>query len=60
MLYWAALFFVIALIAAIFGYGGIAGGATVASHVLFFVFVVLFLIALVVSLFHRGSPTPRI
>ena len=27
MLYWAAVFFVIAIIAAVFGFGGIAAGA---------------------------------
>jgi uncharacterized membrane protein YtjA (UPF0391 family) len=60
MLYWAAVFFVIALIAAIFGFGGIAAGASSIAQVLFFVFVVLFIISLVVSLIRRGSPTPRL
>ncbi len=59
MLFWVAAFFVIALVAAVFGFGGIASGAASVAQVLFFVFVVLFLISLVVSLFRHGSPTPR-
>jgi uncharacterized membrane protein YtjA (UPF0391 family) len=54
MLYWSAIFFVIALIAAIFGFGGIADGAVDIAKVLFFLFIVLFLISFVVSLFSRG------
>jgi uncharacterized membrane protein YtjA (UPF0391 family) len=38
MLYWAAVFFVIALVAAIFGFGGIAAGAAGIAKTLFFVF----------------------
>ena len=34
MLYWAAVFFVIALIAALFGFGGIAVGAAEIAKVL--------------------------
>jgi len=47
MLYWAAVFFIIALIAGLFGFGGIAGGASTIAQILFVVFVVLFLISLV-------------
>ena len=38
MLYWAAVFFVIALIAAVFGFGGIAAGAAEIAKILFFIF----------------------
>jgi uncharacterized membrane protein YtjA (UPF0391 family) len=41
MLHYAVVFFVIALIAALFGFGGIAAGAVGIAKVLFFVFVVL-------------------
>ncbi len=41
MLYWAATFFVIAIVAAVFGFGGIALGAASAAKVLFVVFLVL-------------------
>jgi uncharacterized membrane protein YtjA (UPF0391 family) len=50
MLYWAAVFFVIAVVAAVFGFGGIAASAVGLAKVLFFVFLVL---ALVSFLFGR-------
>ncbi len=58
MLYWAAVFLVIALIAAVFGFGGIAGAAMNIAHVLFYVFLILFVIALVVGLFRGRMPRP--
>lgn len=54
MLSWALTFFLIALVAAIFGFGGIATGAASIAKVLFFVFLVLF----VVSLFAGGIRRP--
>lgn len=47
MLHWALVFFVVAIIAAIFGFGGIASASAGIAQVLFFIFVALFLIALV-------------
>ena len=41
MLHYAVVFFVIALIAALFGFGGIAAGAVEIGKILFFVFAVL-------------------
>lgn len=38
---WAIIFFVIALVAAVFGYGGIAGDAAWIGQVLLFVFLIL-------------------
>jgi uncharacterized membrane protein YtjA (UPF0391 family) len=46
MLRWAAIFFVIAIIAALFGFGGIAEGAASIAKVLFFIFIVLFVVVL--------------
>lgn len=54
MLYYAALFFVIAVVAAVFGFGGIAAGAVGIAKVLFFVFVVLFVGSLVWGLMNRN------
>jgi len=54
MLYWAAVFFAVALIAALFGFTGIAVAAAEIAKVLFFIFVVLFVISLVAGLFRRG------
>jgi len=54
MLYWAAVFFVIALLAAVFGFGGIAASAVGVAKVLFFVFLVLAVVSLI---FGRRVPT---
>ncbi len=47
MLYYALVFLVIALVAALFGFGGIASASAGIAQILFFVFLVLFLGALV-------------
>jgi len=54
MLYWAVLFFVVALGAAILGFGGIASAASSVAQVLFLVFIVLFVASLVLA---RRRPT---
>ena len=46
MLYWAAVFFVIAIVAAIFGFGGIAAQATGIAKILFVVALALAVISL--------------
>jgi uncharacterized membrane protein YtjA (UPF0391 family) len=38
---------IIALVAALFGFGGIAEGATDIAQVLFYIFLVLFLVSLI-------------
>jgi uncharacterized membrane protein YtjA (UPF0391 family) len=53
MLYWALTFFVVALIAAILGFGGVAIAAASIAKILFFVFLVLFLFSLVVHISRR-------
>jgi uncharacterized membrane protein YtjA (UPF0391 family) len=58
MLGWAVTLLIIALIAAVLGFGGIAGVAIEAAKLVFFVAVVLFLIAALVGIV-RGR-TPRI
>lgn len=50
MLGWAVLFFILALVAAVFGFGGIAAAAVDIAQILFFVFLVLFVLSLVVRL----------
>ena len=49
MLRYAIGFLVVALIAALFGFGGIAGAAAGIAQILFWVFVVLFLASLVMN-----------
>ena len=54
MLSWAVTFLIIALIAAVLGFGGIAGTAVGIAKILFFVFLVLFVVSLLLH-----SRTPR-
>ena len=53
MLHYAAVFFVIALIAALFGFGGIAAGAVEIAKILFFVFLILAIVSALLGRF-RG------
>ena len=55
MLYYAVVFFVIAIIAAVLGFGGIAFGAVEIAKVLFFVFLVLFIGSLIMGLVNRRN-----
>ncbi|MEM9583780.1 MAG: DUF1328 domain-containing protein [Pseudomonadota bacterium] len=55
MLHWALVFFVVAIIAAIFGFGGIASASAGIAQILFFIFVALFVITLVARLFRRAG-----
>ena len=54
MLRWALAFFIIAIIAAVFGFGGIAVAAAGIAKILFFIFLVLFLVALLGGLVRRA------
>lgn len=56
MLGWAITFLVIALIAALFGFGGIASASAGVAQILFFLFIALFVIALVVNAFRGRAP----
>jgi uncharacterized membrane protein YtjA (UPF0391 family) len=44
MLHYAVVFFIIAIIAAVLGFGGIAAGAAGIAKILFFVFLILALV----------------
>ena len=55
MLSWAITFLIIALIAAVLGFGGLAGTAVGIAKILFAVFIILFLIALIM-----GRRTPPV
>jgi uncharacterized membrane protein YtjA (UPF0391 family) len=54
MLHYALVFFLIALVAAVFGFGGIAAGAAGIAKVLFFIFLVLFVASLLGGALRRG------
>jgi uncharacterized membrane protein YtjA (UPF0391 family) len=54
MLRWALIFFVVALIAAAFGFLGIASAAVSIARVLFYIFLILFLVSLLTGLLRRA------
>ena len=54
MLTWAVIFFVIALVAALFGFTGIVSGAVQIAQVLFFIFLVVFIVTLIAGLARRA------
>jgi uncharacterized membrane protein YtjA (UPF0391 family) len=55
MLYWAAVFFVIALISAVLGFGGIAAGAAEIAKILFFIFLIVFAVTFIIGLLNRRT-----
>jgi uncharacterized membrane protein YtjA (UPF0391 family) len=54
MLRYALIFFIVALIAALFGFTGIAAGAASIAKILFFAFLVIAGVALAMGLLRRG------
>jgi uncharacterized membrane protein YtjA (UPF0391 family) len=56
MLEWALIFLVIAIVAGLFGFRGIASTATGIAKVLFFLFIVMFFIFLIMSMFGTNTP----
>jgi uncharacterized membrane protein YtjA (UPF0391 family) len=56
MLGWAVVFLIIALVAAVFGFGGIAAASAGIAKLLFIIFLVLFVISLIFG--WRGRRVP--
>ena len=54
LLYYAIVFLVVAIVAAALGFGGVAGTAMEGAKLLFWVAIVLFVIAVVAGLVRRG------
>lgn len=50
MLRWALAFLVLALIAGVFGFTGIAGESMWIARVLFFIFIIIFVVGLIYRL----------
>jgi uncharacterized membrane protein YtjA (UPF0391 family) len=53
MLYWALVFFVVALIAGALGFGGVASASAGIAQVLFVIFLILFVVSL--AMHFRGA-----
>lgn len=50
MLRWALIFFVISIVAAIFGFGGISEASADIAQILFYIFLGIFVLMLVLGL----------
>jgi uncharacterized membrane protein YtjA (UPF0391 family) len=57
MLGWAVTFLVIALIAAVLGFGGIAGFAVELAKIVFVVALILFVVSAIFGMIRGRSPT---
>jgi len=53
MLRWALAFFIVALVAALLGFTGVAVASAGIAKILFFIFLILFLVTLVGHLLRR-------
>ncbi len=56
MLYWAVVFLIIAIIAAVFGFTGVYVAAAGIAKILFFIFLVLFIVSLLAGGWSRRGP----
>jgi len=55
LLHYAVVFLVIALVAAFFGFGGVAGTAMGGARLLFWAAIILFVVSAVVGLLRRNA-----
>jgi uncharacterized membrane protein YtjA (UPF0391 family) len=53
LLYYAIVFLIVAVVAAVFGFGGVAGTAMEGAKLLFWVAIVLFVIMLIAGVVRR-------
>jgi uncharacterized membrane protein YtjA (UPF0391 family) len=54
MLYWSLMFLIVALVAAVFGFGGIASTAAGIAQILFVIALVLFVVSLFAGAMRRN------
>lgn len=54
LLHWAVIFLVVALVAALLGFGGVAGTAMEGAKLLFWVAIIFAVIAFVFNMLRRG------
>ncbi len=57
MLRWALVFLVLALVAGLLGFTGVAGDSMYIAKILFFIFLVVFVVGLIWSLVTGKRPT---
>jgi uncharacterized membrane protein YtjA (UPF0391 family) len=54
LLQFAVVFLLVAIVAALFGFGGVAGTAMEGARILFWVAIVLFVVSLIAGLIRRA------
>jgi len=54
LLYWAVVFLIVAIVAGLLGFGGVAGTAVQGANLLFYIAIILFVVSLVAGLLRRG------
>jgi len=57
MLSWVVTFLIIALVAGLLGFGGLAGASIEIAKIVFFIAIVLFAVSALVGLMRGGRPT---
>jgi len=53
MLRWALIFLVVALVAGLLGFGGVAGASAGIAQALFYIFLLLFVVGLVMNFLRK-------
>ncbi len=54
LLHYALVFLVVAIVAAVFGFGGVAGTAMEGARILFWVAIVLFVVSAIIGFVRRA------
>jgi len=54
LLHWALIFLIVAIVAAFFGFGGVAGTAIGGAQMLFWAAIALFIISALISVIRRA------
>lgn len=54
LLYYAIVFLIVAIVAAAFGFGGVAGTAMEGARLIFWVAIVLFIVSIVANFIRRA------
>ena len=60
MLGWVVTFLIVALIAGVLGFGGVAGASIEIAKIIFFIAVVLFLVSALVGVARAGQRTDAV
>lgn len=59
MLGWSLVFLLVAIVAGVLGFGGLASTSAGIAQTLFYIFLVLFIVSLIINLV-RGRSPPRV